>query len=184
MIKWTFIGLLISSLLGVPGYAGAEVKIYLDEERTRYVMAEELDCNVYEEDNGITIGFKLGNMLFGFGPELKIGGKNRIKWEKTTHAIIARYKELCARFNSGSITMKEYNDRISEIDKIAKDALEFQENQKKRVRRQASDAFDALKAETEDGGGLTPDIISGRLDDIGLKVRGLYEERIQHGSFQ
>jgi len=151
----------------------AEVKIYLDETRTQYVMAEELDCKVYEGKRGITIGFKAATCFFSFGPEFNLGGNRSIAWDSAVQQIIARYKELCTRFNSGSISMKEYEDRLEKIDNISKEALLLQEQMNDKVKKQSKEAFNEL--EDEVGGGQTVDNIEvGRaIDSLTIKVGDL-----------
>ena len=137
-------------IIVVPAYGRAdEVKIYLDESRTDFIMAEKMDCTVYKSKKGITIGFKAGMFLFGIGPEVSFGGEDSIKWEKVVQGIIARYKELCARFNTGTMTKKEYDERIKEIDAIAKETMEFQERMVKGVKDNARITFEQLGYEVE-----------------------------------
>jgi hypothetical protein len=62
--------------------------------------------------------------------------------------LIARYLELCARFNTGSITKQEYDDRLAKIETIEEEAYDiYQEFLKKKDRRK-KDAFDELDRET------------------------------------
>merc|ERR1712000_109298 len=111
-------------------------------------MAEKMDCKVHKLKRGITLGFKVGNLLFGVGPEITLGGDQSVKWKKNVQGIIARYQELCARFNTGTITKKKYDERINEIDGIAKEAMMLEERMKQRVKKQASNAFKELEKET------------------------------------
>lgn len=76
MKKNVFVVLISVLLLFVCAHADAKVKIYLDESRTEYIKVDELDCYVYEEKAGITIGFKAGNLLFSLGPEVTLGKQN------------------------------------------------------------------------------------------------------------
>ena len=112
-------------------------------------------------------------MLFSIGPEFTLGKKNSIIWDRMVQGIIVRYKELCTRFNSGAITMKEYKERIKEIDAIAKEALEFQEKMIKRVKEESKDAFKELARETKGEDFITPEKISEKIEDIGMKIRNL-----------
>jgi uncharacterized membrane protein (DUF106 family) len=173
MKKLTGFSIILYCFILIPVFAYADVKIYLDETRTNYVMADELDCSVYEGKGGITIGFKAGNMLFSIGPEFTVGKKNSIIWDRMVQGIIVRYKELCTRFNSGAITMKEYKERIKEIEAIAKEALEFQEKMIKRVKEESKDAFKELERETKGEDFITPEKISENIEDIGMKIRNL-----------
>lgn len=127
--------------------AGATVQVYLDETRTQYIMTDKLDCNIYEGKAGITIGLKAGNLLFSAGPEFTIGKTNTINWDNMVQGIVVRYKELCTRFNSGAISIKEYNERIRQIDAIAKEAIELQERMTKRIKQQSDDTFRELEKE-------------------------------------
>jgi len=111
------------------------------------VMADELDCKVYEGSKGITIGFKASTCFFNFGPEFSLGGRQSIAWDAAVQQIIARYKELCTRFNSGAITMKEYEARLEKIDSISKEALLLQERMNDKVKQESKDAFSELEGE-------------------------------------
>jgi hypothetical protein len=164
--------IVIGSLLFLPLVAGADVKIYLDETRKEYVTVDELDCKVYEGKNGLTIGFKAGTYFFGIGPEFSIGQKNQINWDQTVQGIIVKYKELCTRFNTGAMTMKEYSERIKEIDAIAKDAMEFQEKITDRMKKRSDGMLSELDSETGKGK-KSEDEIGRRIQEIGLKVEKL-----------
>ena len=166
-VSWWLIFLFL-----MPAVVWAEnIKVFLDETRTDYIMAEKMDCKVHKSKRGITLGFKAGNILFGVGPEISFGGDQLIKWEKNVQGIIARYQELCARFNTGSMTKKEYDKRINEIDVIAKEAMLFQERIKQRVKNQASNAFNELEKETRRD--YSDEEIDKGINGIGLKVEGL-----------
>ncbi|MBT7680995.1 MAG: hypothetical protein HN668_05480, partial [Nitrospina sp.] len=100
------------------------------------------------EDGRITLGFKVGNFLFGAGPEISFGKKTGIDWDQTVQGLIVRYQELCARFNTGSISKQEYEERLAKIETIEEEAYElYQEFLKKKARRK-QDAFDELDRET------------------------------------
>ena len=166
-VSWWLIFLFL-----MPAVVWAEnIKVFLDETRTDYIMAEKMDCKVHKSKRGITLGFKAGNILFGVGPEISFGGDQLIKWEKNVQGIIARYQELCARFNTGSMTKKEYDKRINEIDVIAKEAMLFQERIKQRVKNQASNAFNELEKETRRD--YADEDIDKGINGIRLKVKEL-----------
>lgn len=170
--KGLIILLLYSGLMAIDN-ADAAVKVYLDESRTKYVMAEELDCKIYEGETGMTIGFKASVLFFNIGPEFKFGGYKKTEWDRAVQGIIARYKELCARFNSGAMTMKEYKERLEQIDGISKEALELQEKMIKNVKKDSRDAFGELETETKDKKEITPYDISNRLDKINSQLMNL-----------
>lgn len=112
-------------------------------------MVEQQDCSVHKSEDGrITLGFKVGNFLIGAGPEISFGKKTGIDWGDTVQGLIARYQEVCARFNTGSISKQEYDERLAKIEEIEKEAYElYQKIVKKRARRK-QDAFDELDNET------------------------------------
>ncbi|NIQ02367.1 MAG: hypothetical protein GWM98_19880 [Nitrospinaceae bacterium] len=134
-------------VLPASSWAG-EFKLYLDETRTQYVMAKEQDCSIYKtEDGRITLGFKAGNMLFEMGPEITFGKKKGIDWHHTVQSLIARYQELCTRFNTGALTKKEYEEHLYKIESIEKEAyLLYQKMIKEKEDRRQS-LFDELDRE-------------------------------------
>tara|TARA_Y100001934_G_scaffold205837_1_gene243414 strand:- start:3370 stop:3840 length:471 start_codon:yes stop_codon:yes gene_type:complete len=99
--------------------AASEFKLYLDDSRTEFIMVEKQDCSVYKSENGkITLGFKAGGLFFGIGPEVTFGKESGIDWDKLTQRLVARYLELCTRFNTGSISKSEYDKRLKKIEAI------------------------------------------------------------------
>ena len=99
--------------------AASEFKLYLDDSRTEFIMVGKQDCSVYKSENGkITLGFKAGGLFFGIGPEVSFGKESGIDWDKLTQRLVARYLELCTRFNTGSISKSEYDKRLKKIEAI------------------------------------------------------------------
>ena len=145
-IKFLLAGLVIF----MPALVSADqIKLYLDNTQTKHIMVEQQDCSVHKSEDGrITLGFKVGNFLFGVGPEISFGKKTGIDWDQTVQGLIVRYQELCARFNTGSISKQEYEERLAKIETIEEEAYElYQEFLKKKARRK-QDAFDELDRET------------------------------------
>jgi len=145
-IKFLLAGLVIF----MPALVSADqIKLYLDNTQTKHIMVEQQDCSVHKSEDGrITLGFKVGNFLFGVGPEISFGKKTGIDWDQTVQGLIVRYQELCARFNTGSISKQEYEERLAKIENIEKEAYElYQEFLRKKARRK-QDAFDELDRET------------------------------------
>ena len=126
-----------------------EIKLYLDDTRIEHIMVEQQDCSVHKGVDGkLTFGFKLGGLLFGIGPEISFGKKSGIDWDHTVQGLIARYQELCARFNTGSISKAEYKKRLAEIERIEKDAYAAYQDFLKKKARQKQDLFHELESET------------------------------------
>ena len=136
-------------LMSVPVSAD-QIKLYLDNTRTKHIMVEQQDCSVHKSEDGrITLGFKIGNFLFGIGPEISFGKKTGIDWDHTVQGLIARYQELCAHFNTGSVTKQEYDNRLAKIETIEKEAYELYQKFLKKKARRKQDAFDELDRATD-----------------------------------
>ena len=166
-IKFILAGLVIF----MPSLVYADqIKLYLDNTRTKHIMVEQQDCSVHKSEDGrITLGFKVGNFLFGVGPEISFGKKTGIDWDQTVQGLIVRYQELCARFNTGSISKQEYEERLAKIETIEEEAYElYQEFLKKKARRK-QDAFVELDRETR-----SSESIKKAYDRINSKINTSY----------
>ena len=148
-----------------------QIKLYLDNTRTKYVMAEQQDCSVHKSVDGrITLGFKVGNFLFGMGPEISFGKKTGIDWDHTVQGLIARYQEVCARFNTGSITKQEYDERLVKIETVEKEAYNLYQAFLKKKARRKQDVFDELDKATDNTQSIkrSYDRINRKIDVIAL----------------
>ena len=131
--------------------AAAEFKLYLDDSRTEYIMVEEQDCSVYKSENGkITLGFKAGGLFFGIGPEVSFGKESGIDWDKLTQRLVARYLELCTRFNTGSISKSEYDKRLKKIEAIEAKAYELYQKVIEEAAKRKDKIFEELDEATEE----------------------------------
>ena len=130
--------------------AAAEFKLYLDDSRTEHIMVEEQDCSVYKSKNGkITLGFKAGGLFFGIGPEVSFGKESGIDWDKLTQRLVARYLELCTRFNTGSISKSEYDKRLKKIEAIETEAYKLYQKVIEEAARRKDRIFEELDEATE-----------------------------------
>jgi len=164
--------LLILILLTLPERGQAEqFKLFLDETYQNSIMVEKQDCTIHRtEDGRITLGFKIGNFLLNVGPEVTFGKKAGIDWDHTVQGFISRYQELCSRFNTGSLTKKEYDNRLAEIERIDSEAYEVHKKFMIEKERHKQDMFDEMDNATS---GLPKikqeyDRINGRLEGIVL----------------
>jgi hypothetical protein len=84
--------LLVGLVTFMPALTSADqIKLYLDNTRTKHIMVEQQDCSVHKtEDGRITLGFKVGNFLFNMGPEITFGKKTGIDWNHTVQGLVAR----------------------------------------------------------------------------------------------
>jgi hypothetical protein len=102
-----------------PLVADADFKLYLDDSRKAHIMVKKQDCSVYKSEDGkITLGFKAGGLFFGIGPEVTFGKESGINWNNLTQRLVARYLELCTRFNTGSISKSQYDKRLKNIETV------------------------------------------------------------------
>ena len=138
-------------LLFQASIATAEFKLYLDDSRTEHIMVEEQDCSVYKSENGkITLGFKAGGFFFGIGPEVSFGKESGIDWDKLTQRLVARYLELCTRFNTGSISKSEYDKRLKKIEAIETKAYKLYQKVIEEAAKRKDRIFEELDEATEE----------------------------------
>ena len=129
----------------------AEFKLYLDDSRNEHIMVEEQDCSVYESEDGrITLGFKAGGLFFGIGPEISFGEESGINWDSLTQRLVARYLELCTRFNTGSISKAEYDKRLKKIEAIETEAYELYQKVIEETAKRKDKMFEELDKATEE----------------------------------
>ena len=150
-MKSIFKKLLITSLISLnPSSVMAEIKLYLDESRTKHIMVEEQDCSIYQSKDGkITLGFKAGGLLFGIGPEISFGNDPGINWGELSQRLVARYLELCTRFNTGSITKSEYDKRLEKIEAIETKAYKLYQQVIEETRKRRDKLFEELDEITD-----------------------------------
>ena len=130
--------------------ATAEFKLYLDDSRTEFIMVEEQDCSVYKSENGkIALGFKAGGLFFGIGPEITFGKDSGIDWDNLTQRLVARYLELCTRFNTGSISKSEYDKRLKKVEAIETEAYKLHQKILEETAKRKDRMFEELEEATE-----------------------------------
>ncbi len=136
-------------------------------------QAEELDCHVYDSKAGsITIGFKAGNFLFEVGPEVTFGSARGIAWDKVVQGIIARYKEVCTRYNAGVISKEEYAQRLREIDGLYREALELEKKLRDETHAHARSMHSEMERALAGRSGGTQEI-SRQNDQLGTALSDL-----------
>lgn len=102
---------------------------------------EPVDCEVYETTRyGITVGFRVGNMLLNAGPDVTFTREQGVAWNRVSQGIIAKYMELCSRYNAGAVSKEEYQKRLDDIERLHREAreLELRMIQNVRDRRNAA----------------------------------------------
>lgn len=118
-------------------------------ERVAEPPEHELDCRVYEtQTSDLMFGLKAGTFFFSIGPEVGVRSRSGIAWKKVVQGTIARYIELCNRYNAGMVTKAEYETRLETIEVLYKEAQQLQAQLMEATRRQAQSGFDELERET------------------------------------
>ena len=144
---------------------------------------EEIDCEVYEtESYGVTVGFRVGNMLINAGPDLTLTREQGVAWDRVSQGLIARFMEACTRYNAGAVTKEEYQRRLDDIERLYAEARELEQRMLQNVRdrkhsavRRMEDVF-AQKSRTKkekqtesdqsDPIVLAADQLSKRIEDL------------------
>ncbi len=110
--------------------------------------AVELDCSIYETKSmDLGLAFKVAQFIFNVGPEVSFSKRSGVAWDKVVHGTIARYVELCNRYNAGLVSKTEYETRLKEIEALYKETKEMEAKLYDATRNRAKDAFGDLDAE-------------------------------------
>ena len=87
-----------------------KIKIFVDSEHSITAVVDKQDCDVLKKkDDTLALGWKFGGLMWGFGPEIKIGHSSGVAWKGDVQRMVAEYQELCSRFNTGRVSQEEYN---------------------------------------------------------------------------
>ena len=119
---------------------------------------KKMDCRVYEtKTTSFGVGLKFGAMLLpllgpvspsvSVTPLASFDQKTGVQWDKAVHGIIARYVELCNRYNARLVDKEEYEARMKEIDGLYKEAQEVEGKLFEATRTHAKQAADDLSQE-------------------------------------
>ena len=119
---------------------------------------EKMDCRVYEsKTTNFNLGLRFGVMLLPLlGPLSPQGSvtpmagfdrKTGVTWDKAVHGLVARYVELCTRYNAGLVDKAEYEARMKEIEGVYREAQELEPKLFEATRQHAKAAGDDLNRE-------------------------------------
>jgi len=107
--------------------------------------AEPLDCQVHDTTtSNIGLGFKIAGFVFKAGPEITFNHQRGVAWDKIVQGFIARYKELCSRYNAGLVTKEEYEARLRDMDGLHKEAMALEAKLTEETRNRAKAGIDEL----------------------------------------
>jgi len=133
------------------GCHAGQVKVPLDDAYTQFRWTKKLDCDVHKDkESKLSLGFKMDvAFLAKAGPEIGFSKATRMKWDRAAQQIIARYQELCSRYNSGTVSMASYERRMREIDQVYEKMIELRQKVADYRRRVANAAFAELDREID-----------------------------------
>ena len=116
-----------------------KIRIYTDRSQTTTVELDKQDCEIMrKEDNTLALGWKFGGLMWGFGPEIKIGHSSGVAWKGDVQRMVAEYQELCSRFNTGRVSQEEYNQ---EKGGIIKRGYNYARELEQRFKQKKDDMF-------------------------------------------
>ena len=116
-----------------------KIKIFVDSDHSITAVVDKQDCDVLKKkDDTIALGWKFGGLMWGFGPEIKIGHTSGVAWKGDVQRMIAEYQELCSRFNTGRVSQEEYNQ---EKGGIIKRGYNYARELEQRFKQKKDDMF-------------------------------------------
>jgi hypothetical protein len=107
--------------------------------------AEKLDCSVYETKSmNVSAAFTVAQFVFNIIPSIGFSRTTGVAWDKVVHGTIARYVELCNRYNAGLVDKAEYEARLKEVEALYKDTKEMEEKLFTATRQRAKESGDEM----------------------------------------
>jgi hypothetical protein len=139
----------------VAGCASTTVRVPIADGASETHEVQKLDCRVYDErTKSLTVGLSF-SLLFGAasaGPYATTAETTGVKWGKSAQMIVAQYKELCSRYNSGAISQPSYDARINDIDQLYAEAEGIRQSADSVIRGHSKEAFADLDKNTSPPG--------------------------------
>ena len=123
------------------------VMVRVDDDKPEMREVAKQDCSAYEQRGeelrgGLDFGALLG-MVRG-GPYVEQARTASANWDRGIHAMVAQYKELCSRFNSGAISLAAYDRRVAEIDQFWAEAQGIRQSADDAIRGRGQKAWGEL----------------------------------------
>jgi len=116
-----------------------KIKIYTDKTHTTTLEVDKQDCSIMrKKDDSVAFGWKFGGLIWGFGPEIKIGHSSGVAWKADVQHMVAEYQELCTQFNTGRLSQQEYQQ---EKEGIIKRGYNYARELEKRFKQKKDDMF-------------------------------------------
>ncbi len=170
--RGSYLACLILSVTGCASSNTIVVRVDDDSAETREV--QKMDCRVYDtQGESMRVGIDFG-LLFGLvhgGPYVEQAKVSGVKWDKSVNHMVAQYKEVCSRFNSGGLSQSAYSQRIAEIDQLWAEAQGIRQSADEAVRSHGKESFNELEQSTGDGGVVEQQHrIAGAIDALASRL--------------
>ena len=116
-----------------------KIKVFTDQTHRTSIVIDKQDCSIMrKKDDSIALGWKFGGLMWGFGPEIKIGHQSGVAWKSDVQRMVAEYQELCTQFNTGRLSQQEYQ---VEKQSIVKRGYNYARELERRFKQKKDDMF-------------------------------------------
>ena len=116
-----------------------KIKVFTDQTHSTTIVVDKQDCSIMrKKDDTIGLGWKFGGLMWGFGPEIKIGHSSGVAWKGDVQRMVAEYQELCTQFNTGRLSQQEYQ---TEKQQIVQRGYNYARELEKRFKQKKDDMF-------------------------------------------
>ena len=93
-----------------------KIKVFTDQTHSTTIVIDKQDCDIMrKKDDTLAFGWKFGGLMWGFGPEIKVGHTVGVAWKGDVQRMVAEYQELCTQFNTGRLSQQEYQAEKQQI---------------------------------------------------------------------
>jgi hypothetical protein len=163
-------------LLVLAGCAASTVVVRVDDTTPETREVQKMDCGSYDtRGEALRVGVDFG-VLFGIvrgGPYVEQARVAGVNWDRSVHHMVAQYKELCSRYNTGGVSLAAYNTRLAEIDQLWAEAQGIRQSIDDTIRGHGKESFGELERDTGDKA-ASPDQerqrIAGAIDSLVMKL--------------
>ncbi|HEY3353937.1 MAG TPA: hypothetical protein VGQ83_11860 [Polyangia bacterium] len=167
-MRWGLGGLVALALgASLMACGPSTVRVPVNDSGAEFRQVAALDCRVYDQKKrSITAGFSV-SALFGAvsaGPTVELASTTGVHWDESVQRIVARYKELCSRFNAGAVSLEAYERRLQEIDALASEAEKIRDDGLAAIRGRAGAAF--AEVDGQGGRGQDAERIAGAIEAL------------------
>ena len=116
-----------------------KIKVFTDQAHSTTIVVDKQDCSILrKKDDTLALGWKFGGLMWGFGPEIKIGHSSGVEWKHDVQRMVAEYQELCTQFNTGRLSQQEYQ---TEKQEIVQRGYNYARELEKRFKQKKDDMF-------------------------------------------